>query len=108
MRKVILLIPLFALLLVMGCSYGVGPQVGTMGWVYTDYHGPVTVTDSDAGFTKVGVSTYSNVLGIVATGDGSISAAMKDGGITRVHHIDYKNYTILGVYHKMTVYVYGE
>ncbi len=50
----------------------------------------------------------SNVLGIVATGDGSIQAAMANGGISRIHHIDYKNFSVLGVYHKMTVMVYGD
>jgi len=33
---------------------------------------------------------------------------MKNGGITRIHHIDYETLGILGVYAKYTTIVYGE
>ncbi|RJP76152.1 MAG: hypothetical protein C4524_10575 [Candidatus Zixiibacteriota bacterium] len=108
MRKGFVLVLLLTVILLAGCTVGVGPQVGTYGWIYTDFNGPVIATDSNAGHAKVGTSTYTSILGLVATGDGSIHAAMTDGGITRIHHVDYKNYSILGVYHKMTVYVYGD
>jgi len=99
---------LAAALLLTGCAAGWGPQVGTQALLFSDYSAPVSVAHSEAGFTKVGTAEYVNVLGLVAVGDASIQAAMKCGGLTRVHHVDYRSFNVLGVYHKMTVYVYGD
>jgi hypothetical protein len=43
-----------------------------------------------------------------ATGDASISAAMRNGGITRVHHVDHQTLNILGWFARFTTIVYGE
>ncbi|PYN11407.1 MAG: protein trl [Candidatus Rokuibacteriota bacterium] len=45
---------------------------------------------------------------VFATGDASISAAAKNGGITRIHHVDHETMNILGFYAKYTTIVYGE
>jgi len=45
---------------------------------------------------------------VYATGDASISAAMRNGKITRIHHVDHETFSILGVYAKYTTIVYGE
>ena len=39
------------------------------------------------------------------TGDASISAAMKNGGITRVHHVDNETTNLLGIYAKYVTIV---
>ena len=57
---------------------------------------------------KVGTSSYMSILGLVSVGDGSINAAAKNGGITKISHVDQKNYNILGVYAKFETTVYGE
>jgi hypothetical protein len=44
----------------------------------------------------------------VAFGDAGIKAAMKDGGITRIHHVDQKLISVLGIYFQKTIEVYGE
>jgi len=41
-------------------------------------------------------------------GDASIQAAMQNGGITKIHHVDYKVTSVLGVYATYTTVVYGE
>jgi hypothetical protein len=49
-----------------------------------------------------------SILGIVSTGDCSIDAAAKDGGLNKVNHLDYDYMNILGIYQKVTVIAYGE
>lgn len=41
-------------------------------------------------------------------GDCSIAAAMKNGGISKIHHVDYKVTNILGIVGTTTTLVYGE
>ncbi len=56
---------------------------------------------------KTGRATAWGIL-VYATGDASISAAMANGGITRIHHVDHETMNILGVYARYTTIVYGE
>lgn len=88
----------------IGCAYAVAPVTG---FVYSDVKAPLTVT-SNTGYSKVGTAECSSLLGWVASGDASIEAAMKNGGITKVHHVDYHSTSVLGVYSKFIVTVYGE
>ncbi len=91
-------------LCLQGCAGVITPAVGT---IYSDVKGPLTAT-SLTGSKKVGTSSCTSILGIVAQGDASIEAAMRNGGITKIHHVDTHTESILGVYAKLTVYVYGE
>jgi len=93
-----------AAMLFSGCAGVMTPAVGVL---YSDVKGPHAVTDN-AGYSKVGTSMCTSILGWVATGDASIKAAMENGGISKIHHVDYKCENILGVYAKLTVIVYGE
>ena len=45
---------------------------------------------------------------LFSQGDASIAAAMKNGGITKIHHIDTEEMYVLGVYAKETIHVYGD
>jgi hypothetical protein len=47
-------------------------------------------------------------LGIYSSGNASVSEAMKDGGITKVHHVDNDSYNVFGLYAKACTIVYGE
>ena len=38
----------------------------------------------------------------------SISAAASNGGITRIHHVDFETMNILGIYARYVTIVYGE
>lgn len=75
--------------------------------VYTNVEGPVAAT-SNAGSTKIGTASATSILGIVATGDASIEAAARNGGITKIHHVDYKAQSVFGIYARFTTVVYGE
>jgi hypothetical protein len=85
-----------------GCA-GVTPMTGTL---YVDMKGPIAVGDA-SGSSKVGTAKATAIIGIV-TGDASISAAMQNGGITKVHHVDSQVKNILGIYAEYTTTVYGE
>lgn len=63
--------------------------------------------DNDVKPTKVGTATARGIV-CFTEGDCSIKAAMDNGGIKKVHHIDYKVTSILGVYGTTTTQVYGE
>ena len=77
------------------------------GMLYANYTDPVAATGNNVG-NKVGTSSWSNILGIVQTGDAGINAAAKSAGIKKISHVDYESSNILGIYAKHTTIVYGE
>lgn len=93
-----------AALTLSSCAMVTSPLTGG---VYTDVKSPVMAT-GNATSTKVGTAEASSILGIIATGDASIEAAAKSAGITKIHHVDQGGKSIIGVFAKYTVYVYGE
>jgi len=93
-------------MLMTGCA-GLSPIVGgTVGGIYTQVQGPVAVGDA-SGATKVGTSKSTAII-CFATGDASIQAACQAGGITKIHHVDHKSMSVLGVYATYETIVYGE
>ena len=90
--------------LLSGCAaYSVSPVTG---FVYNDVKAPLAVTQFDDD-SKVGRATATSILGLVAYGDASIQAAMDDAGITKIHHVDFKSKSVLGIYAEFTTIVYG-
>ncbi len=61
----------------------------------------------DAKSTKVGEASSEGII-CVATGDSSIKTAAANGGITKISHVDVHTTSVLGLYVKTTVTVYGE
>lgn len=101
----LLLVVLLAVTLLYGCA-GVRSPV-TNGFIVTAVQGPVGITQADT-YSKTGTSSCNSILGLVSLGNASIEAAMKDGGITKIHHVDHKSFSLLGLYAKFTTIVYGE
>ena len=59
--------------------------------------------------SKVGESeTCTNILGLVATGDCSISAAAKNGNIKNITTVDWKGTNFLGIYSSGKTIVTGD
>ena len=56
---------------------------------------------------KMGVAKASGII-CFCEGDASIKAAMENGGIKKIHHVDYKVKNILGIVADFTTIVYGE
>jgi hypothetical protein len=103
MKKAILILTLCSFLFVTGCA-----TIYPSGSIYTNISLPVTATASSGAATKVGVAQCTSILGLVAMGDASIEAAKKNGGITKVHHVDYGAKNILGIFGTYKITVYGE
>jgi len=64
--------------------------------------------DTHVGYQKVGEAYCETYLVLIQTGDCSIQAAMENGGISKIHHVDRKYENYLGFYIKETIIVYGE
>jgi len=47
-------------------------------------------------------------VGLVATGDSSIEAALRNSGIKTIHYVDWDAFNILGVYGEYKCVVFGE
>ena len=92
--------------LTAGCVAPLGPIGGVGGSIYTDMSGPVLATSRENA-SKMGEATATGILGF-ATGDCSIKTAAASAGITKIQHVDYHVQSVLGVYNKTTVTVYGE
>ncbi|MCP4115538.1 MAG: TRL-like protein family [Desulfobacteraceae bacterium] len=103
MKKIIMFSALGLFLFVMGCAtpYPVGS-------FYTGLKLPVAVTANKGIAPKVGTAECTSILSIIATGDASIETAKKNGGITKVHHVDWDVENILGIIGRYKVTVYGE
>jgi hypothetical protein len=92
--------------MLVGCVGPMGTVGGVGGSIYTSVSGPVLAT-SHSSASKVGTASSEGVLGF-AWGDSSIKAAADSAGITKIQHVDYHTTSVLGVYAKTTVTVYGE
>ncbi len=79
-----------------------------MGGAYTDVTLPLQATNENGTSSKQGKSSCISYVAMVATGDCSIDAAKRDGGITEVHHMDWKAKSILGIIGHYELTVYGE
>jgi TRL-like protein family len=86
-----------------GCALSHGP---VMAPITIGMKGPVAAGPA-ATSPKVGRADAWGVL-VFSTGDASISAAMLNGGITRIHHVDHETQNFLGIWAKYTTIVYGE
>ena len=104
MKRVIYgILALSVFLCLTGCATNV-----PVGGLYTELKLPVTVTSNAGKKLKVGTAKCTSILSLIATGDASIETAKKNGGITKVHHVDWKAKNILGIFGEYEVTVYGE
>ena len=104
-RIVLLAICAVALIgLGVGCSFARAPISYVL---YADVQDGMAVGTGDLANAKVGEASAMSIIGIT-TGDSSITAAAKAGGLKKVYYVDYHSMGILGVYAKTTTKVYGE
>lgn len=82
-------------LVLSGCA-GVLPNKGGMGSLYLDAKDSFLVSTGTGG--KTGRACQQNILGAYTTGDASVEAAKKAGGIKNIASVDNEYKNILGVY----------
>lgn len=68
------------------------------GWIFHETTSGSILNDNGATPSKTGRACGTGVLGIVATGDTSVEAAMNNGGIKKVVYTEQYIKSILGVY----------
>ena len=102
----VLALILFSALASSGCALYSTPLVGG---IYTNVKSPSSIVVVATGpGTKTGRSECVSYLGLVAKGDCGIEAAMKNGGIGSITHIDHEFYTVLGIYSTYTTVITGD
>ena len=67
----------------------------------------MSFVDNDVKPAKMGTAKAEGIL-VFCEGDASLKAAMDNGGIKKVHHVDYKVKNILGIIGSTTTIVWGE
>lgn len=103
MLKYLVLVSL-SVLLFTGCAMAPTPVPATIVGNVT-YPGFVT---TEQGGNKVGRATCKSILGIISSGDCSIEAAKKNGGITTVSTVDYEATNVLVFFASYSVIVTGK
>jgi hypothetical protein len=93
-----------------GCTLFMNaPVIPPPAIIYTDFHAPIDIdADPTKRGSRVGRAEVANILGIVSTGDASVAAAAKAGGIKTIRHIDYHLFSVLGLYSRFETVVYGD
>jgi len=91
-----------------GCAWSYSPVPGIL---YSDVKTPapdLTVATTAERGTRIGRATCTSIFGLIAYGDCSIEAAMKDGNLHSVQFVDVKHQNVLGAYATYTLTVRGE
>lgn len=89
-----------------GCVM-VGPANARSGLMLDVQSPDMAFVDNDVKPVKQGQATSSGIICFVE-GDASLKAAMDNGGIKKVHHVDYKVKNIFGIIGSTTTIVWGE
>jgi hypothetical protein len=92
-----------SMLSLSGCQIVASPLAGAF-YNETKY-GDIVTTSTSA--TKEGKACATSILGLVATGDASVTAAKTNGGITNVAVVDHTAKNILGVFGEWCTVVKG-
>ena len=96
-----------SLLLALGALGCMGaPIVPPLGIAYTSIDAPITLR-GDFG-SKRGESSVTAYFGLVSTGDASVRAAARNGGISDVKHVDYEFNNLFFFYQRYTTVVFGD
>jgi hypothetical protein len=106
MKKLGILICSMGMVMLLGCAMPYSP-----GFIFSDIDVPMCSPDDSSGLApgpKTGTSKMINYFGLIATGDASIQAAAKNGGIIKVKTADFHYDTILGIINTTTTTVTGE
>jgi hypothetical protein len=67
----------------------------------------MSFVDNDVKPAKMGVATATGIV-CFTQGDASLKAAMDNGAIKKVHHVDYKVKNIFGIIGSTSTIVWGE
>jgi len=103
MKRGLALLGALLALLVAGCQPVAAPAIGIL---YLNVKGPIAATDLTG--TREGRACAQSIMGLVATGDASIEAAKRAGGIEQVAWIDHESTSTLGIIGEFCTIVHGK
>jgi len=103
MTKHLKLIAAGLVLFVAGCQPVASPVIGL---IYLDAKGPIAATQATG--MREGKACAQSILALFATGDASIEAAKRAGGIQEVASVDHHSTSILGIYGEFCTIVRGK
>ncbi len=87
-------------------------MLGGCGAVYTNIKTPMQDLNSplnDTPGVKIGKASCMSYVWVIVLGDCSVKAAMQEGEVTKIHHVDTEIKSILsGLYGRATTVVYGD
>jgi hypothetical protein len=94
-----------AVMMFSGCAKTIGSPA--FGLLIDSTKGPGSAATPHQ-MIKTGTSSCHSFLGLIATGDCSISTAARGAGITKVATVDFDVNTVLGIYSTTKIIVTGE
>ena len=103
MKKFIALSAVLAAMLFTSCA-----STTPCGVLFTNVRLPMATGNAPEASAKMGVSVSHSVLNLIATGDSSITAACANGGVKKIHHVDWEASSFLGLYSTYKCVVWGE
>lgn len=89
----------------IGCGAKVEAPVN--GMLFTKVKGPIE-GNAEAEGAKIGEACANSILGLVAAGDASVTAAKNAAGITKISVVDHQSTSVLGIYAQYCTIVTGE
>lgn len=106
MKKVLVSLSAVALLFLSGCCI---PRSGVMfSSISNDQGSPGHYQiDNSVKPLKCGKATVKGII-FISSGNASIKAAMDNGGIKKIHHVDFETTNIFNIYTTVTTIVWGE
>ena len=110
MKKLMIGLGLAAGLSLTGCVQPTGAAIttGGFGGLVIDHVAPATFDiDNAVKADKCGKATCKGIV-FFSTGDNSVKAAMENGGIKKIHHVDVEMFNIFNIYSTATTIVWGE
>lgn len=106
MKRLLLAVAALTLSGCAGFAFASHGPIGNIG-IYGDTQANEHVTDN-ALKGKTGEACAKSILGLVTTGDASVPAAARQGGITKIASVDNKFNQVLGLYATYCVVVTGD
>ncbi len=106
--KKLMMLSVLAVVVVSMSGCGVVPMKGTsLAAITIDHVASDPVVDNSVKPAKKGIASSKAIL-LFNTGDASIGTAMREGGISKIHRVDYDVTNILFLYNEIKTIVYGE
>lgn len=93
MKKIIAAAAISASVFMTGCAGVATPANGAL---FSDVQWDSAIANNGVAADKTGEACVKSILGMVATGDASLEAAKKAGGITEVATVAHTSSNILG------------